>query len=132
VKKLELIYPCSHKIIKKRTGVFMSFWGTLINHFLVAFGVVFGAGCFSGIAAVINDKPPMKAMEDMSSFVKVWAIAIALGGSFDSLEVFEKGIFQGQIKLLIREVVYIVVAIIGANIGAYVIKLISFIGNRMP
>lgn len=110
----------------------MSFLGTLINHFLVAFGVVFGAGCFSGIAAVINDRPPVKAMEDMSSFVKVWAIAIALGGSFDSLEAFEKGIFQGQIRLLIREAVCIVIAIIGANFGAYVIKLISLLGKRLP
>ncbi|NLM10423.1 MAG: sporulation protein [Clostridiaceae bacterium] len=110
----------------------MSFWDNLINHFLVAFGVVFGAGCFSGIAAVINDRPPMKAMGDMSSFVKVWAIAIALGGSFDSLEMFEKGILQGQIRLMIREVIYIIVAMIGANLGAYIIKLISLVGNKMP
>ncbi|NLX76993.1 MAG: sporulation protein [Clostridiaceae bacterium] len=110
----------------------MSFWSSLVNHFLVAFGVVFGAGCFSGIAAVINDRPPLKAMNDMSYFVKVWAIAIALGGSFDSLEMFEKGILHGQIRHMIREVACIIAAMIGANIGAYVIKLIAFAGNRMP
>lgn len=110
----------------------MSFWSSLIKHFMVAFGVVFGAGCFSGLAAVINDKPPMKAMMDMSSFVKVWAIAIALGGSFDSIEMFEKGILQGQVRLMVREVIYIIAAMIGANFGAYTIKLISLIGNKLP
>ncbi len=109
-----------------------TFWGMLIYHFLVAFGVVFGAGCFSAIAAVINDQPPMKAMTDMTVFVKVWAIAIALGGSFDSLEMFEKGILQGEIREMIREVIFIIVAMIGANCGAYALKLIPSMGAQLP
>lgn len=109
-----------------------SFWGMLIHHFLVAFGVVFGAGCFSGIAAVINDQPPLKAMTDMSVFVKVWAIAIALGGSFDSLEMFEKGLLQGEIREMVRTVIFIIIAMIGANCGAYSLKLIPQLGDWLP
>jgi len=108
------------------------FWGTLIYHFMIAFGVVFGAGCFSGIAAVINDQPPLKAMNDMSAFVKVWAIAIALGGSFNSLEMFEKGLLQGEIRAMVREVVFIIIAIAGANCGAYALKLVSGFGDWLP
>lgn len=109
-----------------------SFWGTLIYHFLVAFGVVFGSGCFSGIAAVINDQPPLKAIQDMSDFVKVWAIAIALGGSFNSLEMFEKGLLQGEIRAMIREVVYIISAMAGANCGSYILKLMPGFREWLP
>ena len=109
-----------------------SFFGALIYHFLVSFGVVLGAACFSGIAAVINDQPPLKAMNDMAGFVKVWAIAIALGGSFNSLQMFEKGILRGEIRAMAREVIYIICAMAGANCGSYVLKFVPGFGDWLP
>ena len=109
-----------------------SFLGAVIYHFLVSFGVVLGAACFAGIAAVINDQPPLKAMNDMASFVKVWAIAIALGGSFNSLKMFEKGLLQGEIRAMAREVIYIICAMAGANCGSYVFIFVPGFGDLLP
>jgi len=102
-----------------------SFFGALIYHFLVSFGVVLGAACFSGIAAVINDQPPLKAMNDMAGFVKVW-------GSFNSLQMFEKGILRGEIRAMAREVIYIICAMAGANCGSYVLKFVPGFGDWLP
>lgn len=81
---------------------------------------------------MINNHPPLKAMTDMTVFVKVWAIAIALGGSFDSLKMFEKGILKGEIRGMVKEVIFIVIAMVGANFAAYMLKLIPDFGNRIP
>ena len=64
----------------------------------------------------------------MASFVKVWAIAIALGGSFNSLKMFEKGLLQGEIRAMAREVIYIICAMAGANCGSYVFKFVPVLG----
>jgi hypothetical protein len=71
-------------------------------------------------------------MNDMAGFVKVWAIAIALGGSFNSLQMFEKGILQGEIRAMAREVIYIICAMAGANCGSFVLKHIPGFGDWMP
>lgn len=54
---------------------------SMVRNFLIAFGVVVGASIFAGIAAIITDHPPLKAMMDLAGSIKIWAMAIALGDS---------------------------------------------------
>jgi hypothetical protein len=106
-----------------------SFISNLIYSFFIAFGVMLGATSFAGVAAFINDSPPLKTMLDVASSVKIWAVATALGGTFTSFEVFEGGIFRGEVRVLTKQILYILSALLGANMGFRVVKLIQRCGQ---
>ena len=101
----------------------------IVFNFFIAYEVVFGASLFSGFSAILTNKPPLKSMLSLAESVKVWAIAIALGGTFDSFEIIEKGLFKGEIKTIIRQVICILFAMLGANVGWSIIKLIQKCGE---
>ena len=84
---------------------------------------------FAGIGAVINNDPPLKTMYDLAASVKIWAVATALGGTFSSLELLEGGLFRGEVKLAIKQVLYILSALLGANLGFNLIKLLEKCGE---
>ncbi|QUH21554.1 YtrH family sporulation protein [Alkaliphilus sp. B6464] len=106
-----------------------NFYTSIVHNFLIAFGVVIGASVFAGIGAIITDYPPLKLMLNISSSIKIWAMAIAIGGTFSSFEVIEKGLFEGELKSIIKQIIYILVALLGANTGYSFIKLIQRCGE---
>jgi hypothetical protein len=106
-----------------------TFFHNVIYSFLVSFGVMVGASISAGVGAVINDHPPLKTMLNVAGSVKVWAIAIALGGTFTSFEVIDKGLFRGEIKSIIKQAVYILMALLGANAGMNFIRLLQRCGE---
>lgn len=105
------------------------FVSNILYSFLVAFGIVIGAGVFAGIGAIINNHPPLRTMLNLAGSVKIWAVAAALGGTFSSFEIFEKGLFNGEIKSIIKQMAYILTALIGANVGYGFIRLIQWCGD---
>lgn len=105
--------------------------GNIIYNFLISFGVIVGASLLAGIGALINDHPPLKTMFNIAGSVKIWAVAVALGGTFSSFEAIEKGIFKGEIKSIVKQAVYVVVAVLGANMGYGFIRLIQKCGESM-
>jgi len=106
-----------------------SFLQDIVYELLIAFGVVVGASVFAGLGALINDNPPMKTMLDMAHSLKIWAVAIALGGTFSTLEVLDQGIWRGELKSILKQVIYIVTALTGSNLGYGFIKLIKICGE---
>lgn len=106
-----------------------NFISSIIYSFLISLGVILGASFFAGVGAVINNHPPLKTMMDLASSIKIWAVATALGGTFSSFEVIEGGIFKGEIGALIKQVIYILSALFGVNIGIKVLKLIQKCGE---
>ncbi|MGI6777661.1 MAG: YtrH family sporulation protein [Acetivibrionales bacterium] len=107
----------------------MPFLSNVLYNFLIAFGIIVGASTFAGIGAIINDHPPMKTMLDIAGSIKIWAVAVALGGTFSSFEIIEQGLFKGEIKSLIKQVVFILAALIGANTGHSFIRLLQKCGE---
>jgi len=105
------------------------FLTNIINNFLIAFGVIIGASIFAGIGALISDQPPMKTMLDLAASIKIWAMAIALGGTFSSFKAIEKGLFHGELKYIIKQAIYVLTAIFGANTGYAFIKLLHKCGE---
>ena len=105
-----------------------SFYSSIIQNFLIAFGVVIGASLFSGLGAIITNNPPYKVMVEVANTVKIWAIAASLGGTFSSFTVIEKGIFDGEIRTLIKQALYVIISLTGANIGYEFIKLLQRCG----
>ena len=105
-----------------------SFYTSIIHNFLIAVGVVTGASLFSGIGAIITDNPPCRVMMEVANSMKIWAIAASLGGTFSSFTVIEKGIFEGEIRTLIKQALYILISLTGANVGYEFIRLLQRCG----
>lgn len=101
------------------------FFSNLLYSFLIAFGIIIGASIFAGVGAILNNHPPLKTMLDLASSIKIWAVAAALGGTFSSFEIFDKGLFNGEIKSIIKQMIYIFSALSGANLGYGLVKLIQ-------
>lgn len=98
---------------------------SIIQIFFIAFGVVLGGSIFAGIGAIITDTPPIRAMMNMASSIKIWAMAIALGGTISSFSIIDKGLFEGEIKSFIKQIIYIFIALLGANVGYSFMRLIQ-------
>lgn len=105
------------------------FFCNLLYNFLIAFGVMVGASAFAGIAALINNHPPLKIMFDVADSLKIWAVVVALGGTFSSFQILEQGLLRGEIRSVIKQILYILVALSGANLGYGFIKLIQRCGE---
>ncbi|RKD33161.1 YtrH family sporulation protein [Thermohalobacter berrensis] len=101
------------------------FISNLLYDFLIAFGVTFGASIFAGLGAIINDHPPLKTMLNVASSIKIWAVAVALGGTFTSFQVIEKGLLKGEFRSVIKQIIYILIALTGANLAYSLIKMIQ-------
>lgn len=97
----------------------------MINNFFISFGVVIGASFFGGLGAVLTNEPPLKSMADIAGSIKIWAMAVTLGGTFSSFEAIEKGLLQGEFRFIVKEAIYVLTALLGANMGYNVIKLIQ-------
>lgn len=102
-----------------------SFYSSIVQNFLIAFGVVIGASLFSGLGAIITNNPPFKVMTDVAGSIKIWAIAASLGGTFSSFAMIEKGLFEGEIKTLVKQAFYVLISLLGANVGYEFIRLLQ-------
>lgn len=67
-------------------------------------------------------------MFDVADSLKIWAVAVALGGTFSSFEIFEQGILKGEVRGVTKQLFYIAAALVGANIGYGIINLIKKCG----
>ena len=67
-------------------------------------------------------------MSDVAASLKIWAVAVALGGTFSSFEVFEQGILKGEVRGMTKQIIYIIAALTGANIGYGFVTLIKKCG----
>jgi hypothetical protein len=105
------------------------FFSSVIRNFFVSFGVVLGASVFAGISAILTGHPPLKAMSGIAGSIKIWAMAIALGDTFSSYKIIEKGLLHGEFRSIIRQAVYVVMALLGANAAYGYIRLIQKVGE---
>ncbi|MCY6369106.1 YtrH family sporulation protein [Clostridium ganghwense] len=106
-----------------------NFISNIIYSFFISFGVIIGGSSFAGLGALVNNHPPFKTMVDLADSIKIWAVAIALGGTFSSFQLIEEGIFRGETTSLAKQIIYILAALIGANLGVRFIKLIQKCGQ---
>ena len=105
------------------------FYGNLVYFFLIAFGITLGSGAFAGLAALLNNHPPLKTMLSVSTSLRIWAVAAALGGTFSSIEALEQGVLTGNLKSVAKQLIYLASALLGANLGCTVIGLAQKCGE---
>jgi hypothetical protein len=104
-----------------RRFLMLSFFQNILYNFFISLGVMLGGCMFGGLAATLNGDPPLKTMIDLCEKIKIWAVVVALGGTFPSFKVLEVGIFNGEFRSLIKQVIYILSALLGAHIAHHLI-----------
>jgi hypothetical protein len=98
------------------------FFPRLLLIFFTAMGVVLGAAVVGSLAAVIVGQPPLRTMTRLALEIKIWAIAAAMGGTFSAIEILGQGLLEGQFRVLAKQLLFIIMAFIGAQVGYWLIQ----------
>ncbi|GBF35576.1 hypothetical protein DCCM_4705 [Desulfocucumis palustris] len=98
-----------------------TFENKIILIFFTALGIMLGAVMIGSVAALLVKEPPMAVMLKLARDMKIWAIAAAIGGTFSTFEVFESGLFNGEVRAVVKQVLYIISALAGTQAGYYLI-----------
>ena len=64
-------------------------------------------------------------MRDMARVLRMWAVVVAIGGTFPTLRVIESGLFSGQFFALLRQLALIISALLGASLGYWIILTLT-------
>lgn len=107
-----------------------AFFPAFLNSFFIALGVLVGGTLVGGMAAFFTNQPPLTTMVRLSESLRIWAIVAALGGTFDTVYSFERGLFHGETRDIIKQVLWIMSALAGAHTGSVLIKW--FTQGNMP
>ncbi|HLT58867.1 MAG: YtrH family sporulation protein [Limnochordales bacterium] len=96
--------------------------------FFTALGVMLGGSLFGGLAALFYPESPFHRMRALAADVKLWAIVVAIGGTFPTLRALDSGLFNGEATHLIRQLGVIVAGFLGAQTGYWIVM--SLTGGR--
>ncbi|GAF64333.1 YtrH family sporulation protein [Alkalihalobacillus trypoxylicola] len=95
---------------------------SLVDVFFVAFGVIIGGALIGSIGAFLTGKPPLTEIYNLSQSLKIWAIVAAIGGSFDAITSIERGLFSGIHDDILRTLMMLFTALIGAQSGTILLQ----------
>lgn len=98
-----------------------SFEHKVILIFFTALGIMLGAVLIGSLAAVLVREAPLAVMLKLARDIKIWAIAAAIGGTFSTFEILESGLFNGEVRAVVKQIFYIVSALGGTQAGYYII-----------
>lgn len=101
------------------------FFTTAIMNYCIAFGVIIGGCIIGGIGAFIIGRPPLSEMMRLAATMKIWAVVTAIGGTFDTIENLERGFLSGSLTEVLKQVILIGTAMIGAHSAGIVIHWLS-------
>lgn len=94
----------------------------IVLNFFVAFGVLIGGALLGGLGAFFVGQPPMYWMYELAKKLKIWALVAAIGGTMDTLSVIERGFFSGEPGTVVKQLVLIGFALLGAHSGTTLIQ----------
>lgn len=91
------------------------FFVTFIHCYFIAFGVILGGAIIGSIGAFATGDAPLAIIQRIAKSLRIWAIAAAIGGTFDAFENFERGIFDGSMIDIFKQCLLILSAMAGVK-----------------
>ena len=101
------------------------FYVKLVYIFFTALGMIIGGSLIGSISAALFGFGPLRVMSQLAKDLKIWAAVAAIGGSFSSLQTLETGILEGEMRLVIKQLGFMVTAFAGAHLGYLIIAALS-------
>ncbi|WLR56089.1 YtrH family sporulation protein [Mesobacillus subterraneus] len=97
----------------------------LFEAYFIALGVLLGGSLIGGLAAFLTGQPLMTEIARFSSSIRIWSIIAAIGGTFDTVYSFERGLLNGETKDIVKQFLLILTAMGGAQTGALLINWLT-------
>lgn len=98
------------------------FISSMIQCYFIALGVIMGGSLIGSIGAFATGEPPLTLMGRIARSLRIWAIVAAIGGTFDAISNFEKGIFEGSTLDMLKQILLIVTAMGGVQTSLLIIE----------
>lgn len=102
-----------------------AFVPAFINSYFISLGVLLGGALIGGLAAFFTGQPPLTTVFRLSDTLRIWAIVAAIGGTFDMMYSFERGILNAETKDIVKQLLLIISALGGAQTGALIIRWLT-------
>jgi len=97
----------------------------LFESYFIALGVLLGGSLIGGLASFLTGQPLLTQVSRISELIRIWAIIAAIGGTFDTVYSFERGLMDGETKDIFKQFLLILSAMGGAQTGATIIKWLT-------
>jgi len=91
------------------------FFATFIHVYFIAFGVVIGGTILGSVGSFLTGDAPLTEMSRIAKSLRIWAIVAAIGGTFDAIANFEKGVLDGSTIDLFKQSMLILSAMGGVK-----------------
>lgn len=91
------------------------FFATFIHCYFIAFGVVIGGAIIGSIGEFATGDAPLSAIGTIAKKLRIWAIVAAIGGTFDAISNFERGLLDGSTIDLVKQGLFILSAMGGVK-----------------
>jgi len=101
------------------------FAGDLVLAFLIALGVVLGGSFMGSLGALLINRLPLWTMHTLAEKLKIWAMVTALGGTFATIRTIESGLFEGQLGIVAKQLLFIFSAFAGAHLGYLLVTIVA-------
>lgn len=100
----------------------LPFFSALFDSYFIAAGVLLGGSFIGGLAAFLTGKPPLTEIFRLSNALRIWAIVAAIGGTFDAVYSFERGLLEGETRDIVKQILLILAALGGAQTSSLLIN----------
>lgn len=98
------------------------FFTSLINCYFIALGVIIGGSIIGGVGAFLAGEPPLTVINRLSKSLRIWALVAAIGGTFDAISNFQRGLFEGAPIDIFKQILLIIFAMGGTHTGSKLIE----------
>ena len=118
-------YSVVHRHCMGDAYMFLRLFRDILLAFASSLGVILGGTILGTCAGFLTKVPPGAQMRELARTLRMWAVLVAIGGTFPTLRVIESGLFSGQVFALARKLGVIVSAMLGASFGYWLILTLT-------
>jgi len=93
--------------------------------FFTALGVVLGGSLIGALSAFVHLGSPLQSMLILARPIKLWAIVVALGGTFSTIQALDTSVWTGEVRVLLQQLALILSSFLGASVGYWLILMIA-------
>ena len=98
--------------------------GIGIPPFFLSLGVTLGGGLLGALGLWLAGRGPQNPAV-VGYGIRIWAVAIAIGGTFTALENLERGFSAHALSAIVRDTISIVMAYLGAQSGYWLLNQLA-------
>ena len=103
----------------------IAFLPAFIQSYFIAAGVLLGGAMIGALGAFLSGEQPLTAMYRFAGDLRIWAVVAAIGGTFDTFYMVERGFFFGETRDIVKQFLLILSAMGGAQTGVTIITWLT-------